>query len=95
MDFLFFFCKVEDHMTLQVYTKKGPFRMLTPRRSIRRYTPDEYVTRAKKVLIDFVDKPPRRSGLRRMRNDEEEEEEEDEPDPEVHRKIPPKEGVRP
>jgi hypothetical protein len=51
--------------------------MLTPRRSIRRYTPDEYVTRAKKVLIDFVDKPPRMSGLRRMRNDEEEEEEEE------------------
>ncbi|KAK1694577.1 hypothetical protein QYE76_011274 [Lolium multiflorum] len=47
----------------------------------KRYTPDDYVNRGKKVVIEEDETPPRRSTLRKMRNDEplssEEEEEEE------------------
>jgi hypothetical protein len=35
-----------------------------------RYTPDDYVNRGKKVAIEEDETPPRRSTLRKMRNDE-------------------------
>ncbi|KAK1652291.1 hypothetical protein QYE76_070096 [Lolium multiflorum] len=35
-----------------------------------RYTPEDYVNRGKKVVTEEDEAPPRRSGLRRMRNDE-------------------------
>ncbi|KAK1683043.1 hypothetical protein QYE76_043891 [Lolium multiflorum] len=47
----------------------------------KRYTPDDYVNRGKKVVIEEDETPPRRSTLRKMRNDEplsSEEEEEQE-----------------
>ncbi|KAK1696530.1 hypothetical protein QYE76_013227 [Lolium multiflorum] len=48
----------------------------------KRYTPDDYVNRGKKVVIEEDETPPRRSTLRKMRNDEplssEEEEDEEE-----------------
>ena len=66
--------------------------MLKPRTgNFRRYTPEDYVNRGKKALVDSDDEPPRRSALRRMRNDEEEEE----PEPELHEKIPPRRGRGP
>jgi hypothetical protein len=63
--------------------------MLKPRKGIRCYTRDDYVTQGKKAHIDSDDEPPRSSALRRMRNDEEED------GPEVHRKIPPRRGRAP
>jgi hypothetical protein len=46
-----------------------------------RYTPEDYVNRGKKVVIEEDEGPPRRSSLSRMRNDEplssEEEEQEE------------------
>ncbi|KAK1612313.1 hypothetical protein QYE76_035986 [Lolium multiflorum] len=36
----------------------------------KRYTPDDYVNRGKKVVIEEDETPPRRSTLRKMRNDE-------------------------
>ena len=48
----------------------------------KRYTPDDYVNRGKKVVIEEDETSPRRSTLRKMRNNEplssEEEEEEQE-----------------
>ncbi|XP_071683161.1 uncharacterized protein [Lolium perenne] len=35
-----------------------------------RYTPEDYVNRGKKAVIESDEEPPRRSALRRMRNDE-------------------------
>ncbi|KAK1605633.1 hypothetical protein QYE76_029306 [Lolium multiflorum] len=44
---------------------------LKPRgKAPKRYTPDDYVNRGKKVVIQEDETPPRRSTLRRMRNDE-------------------------
>ncbi|KAM0823293.1 hypothetical protein ACQ4PT_070966 [Festuca glaucescens] len=84
--------EVEDDMTLGAYTQNvRSAYMLKPRRGITRYTLDDYVNRGKKALVDSDDEPPKRSTLWRMRNDEEE----DEPDPEVHRKIPPRRGRGP
>ncbi|KAK1650572.1 hypothetical protein QYE76_068377 [Lolium multiflorum] len=52
----------------------GPMRhfiKLKPRgKAPKRYTPDDYVNRGKKVVIQEDETPPRRSTLRRMRNDE-------------------------
>ncbi|KAK1670267.1 hypothetical protein QYE76_058426 [Lolium multiflorum] len=44
---------------------------LKPRgKAPKRYTPDDYVKRGKKVMIESDEDPPRRSALRRMRNNE-------------------------
>ncbi|XP_047043803.1 uncharacterized protein LOC124648016 [Lolium rigidum] len=44
---------------------------LKPRgKAPNRYTPDDYVNRGKKVVIESDEEPARRSALRRMRNDE-------------------------
>ena len=55
---------------------------LKPRgKAPNRYTPEDYVYRGKKVVIEKDEGPPRRSSLSRMRNDEplssEEEEQEE------------------
>jgi hypothetical protein len=70
--------------------------MLKPRGKVpKRFTPDDYVNRGKKLVLDSDHEPPRRSTLRRMRNDEdyeESEEEEEEEEPEARMKLPPRRG---
>ncbi|KAM0871141.1 hypothetical protein ACQ4PT_039542 [Festuca glaucescens] len=74
--------------------------MLKPRgKGPNRYSPEDYVNRGKKDVVDSDDKPPWRSALRRMRNDEpsssEEEEEAPPPPPwRAVRKQPARRGRR-
>ncbi|KAK1561609.1 hypothetical protein QYE76_027277 [Lolium multiflorum] len=61
--------------------KRSAYKLKPRGNAPKRYTPDDYVNRGKKVVIEEDETPPRRSTLRKMRNDEplssEEEEEEE------------------
>jgi hypothetical protein len=53
--------------------------MLKPRGNApNRYTPEDYVNRGKKPVLESDEEPPRRSAMRRMRNDEPSSSEEEE-----------------
>ncbi|KAK1616793.1 hypothetical protein QYE76_022310 [Lolium multiflorum] len=64
----------------------------------KRYTPDDYVNRGNKVVIEEDETPPRRSTLRKMRNDEplssEEEQEQQEQQQQEPRQRTKRLGVR-
>ncbi|KAK1681211.1 hypothetical protein QYE76_042059 [Lolium multiflorum] len=71
--------------------KKQATRQLKPRgKAPKRYTPDDYVNRGKKVVIQEDETPPRRSTLRKMRNDEplSSEEEQEQEQEEQHQQEP-------
>lgn len=97
--FLIFY-KIDDNTTLEACIQKNRSAyMLKPRgKYYKRYTPEDYVNKRKGV-VDSDEEPPRRSALRRMRNDEDSEEEEQpewepepEPEPEPQMKIPARRG---
>ncbi|KAK1666320.1 hypothetical protein QYE76_054479 [Lolium multiflorum] len=71
---------------------------LKPRgKAPNRYTPEDYVNRGKKVVIEEDEGPPRRSSLSRMRNDEplsSEEEEQEEQQQQEPRQRTKRMGVR-
>ena len=103
-DHLFMFGKIPDDTILsqakeQAHAARSAC-MLKPRgKGPNRYTPEDYVNRGKKVVVDSDEEPPRRLALRRMRNDEpsssEEEEEAPPPPPRrVVRKQPARRGRR-
>ncbi|KAK1631234.1 hypothetical protein QYE76_005549 [Lolium multiflorum] len=59
-----------------------------------RYTPEDYVNRGKKVVLESDEEPPRRPALRRMRNDEPSSSEEEEKEEEERPPRPPRAGVQ-
>jgi hypothetical protein len=64
---------------------------LKPRgKATNRYTPDDYVNRGKKAVLESDEEPPRRSALRRMRNDEPSSSEEEEQEEEERPPLPPR-----
>jgi hypothetical protein len=72
----FLVSKVEEDMTLQSYQEQVcSSYLLKPRKgNFKRYTPNDYVTRGNKAIVDSDDETPQRKALRRVRYDEEEDE---------------------
>ena len=93
-DHLFMFGKIPDDTILsqakeQAHAARSAY-MLKPRgKGPNRYSPEDYVNRGKKVVVDSDEEPSRRSALRRMRNDEpsSSEEEEEAPPPSPRRAV--------
>jgi hypothetical protein len=79
------FMKIPDDTILSQSISRGKKQatrfayQLKPRgKAPNRYTPDDYVNRGKKVVVESDEEPTRRSDLRRMRNDEPSSSEEEE-----------------
>ncbi|KAK1631707.1 hypothetical protein QYE76_006022 [Lolium multiflorum] len=87
-------CREGEIAGIEATSKQRSAYQLKPRgKAPNRYTPDDYVNRGKKVVIEPDEEPPRGSALRRMRNDEpssseKEVEEEAPPPPPPRRKQP-------